>query len=97
MVLLALPASSSNDELLVVCLKAGHLTKKNKKCSMYSEEEPEIVAPWLPDLHMPDPLMQVSTPHLSPPPPLPQLLGCHTIQRMCVWAASEYRYFLEGA
>ena len=56
---------------------------------MYSEEEPEIAAPWLPDLHLPDPPTQVSTPHLPPPPPTsfpPSLLfACHTLQVMHVW------------
>ena len=38
------------------------MTKKSKKCPMYKEEEPEIMAPWLPDLNLPDPPMQVSSP-----------------------------------
>lgn len=53
---------SGGHNWLVVCLQAGHLTKKNKKCPMYKEEEPEIMAPWLPDLNLPHPPMQVSTP-----------------------------------
>lgn len=66
-----------------VCLQAGHLTKKNKKCPLYKEEEPEIMAPWLPDLNLPEPPMQVSA--LAPTPILtPSLLDGHFLLHACL-------------
>ncbi len=52
--------SSCGDGHLVQ-LQAGHLTKKNKKCPMYVEPEPEVLEPWIPDVMLTQPLPQVST------------------------------------
>ncbi|KAL0025336.1 hypothetical protein WJX79_008358 [Trebouxia sp. C0005] len=40
------------------CGQAGHLTKKNKKCLMYVEPEPEVLEPWIPDVMLGHPLAQ---------------------------------------
>ena len=50
--------SSRGDEHLVQ-LQAGHLTKKNKKCPMYVEPEPEVLEPWIPDVMLTHPTPQV--------------------------------------
>lgn len=45
--------------LIMVQLQAGHLTKKNKKCPMYVEPEPEVLEPWIPDVMLGHPMAQV--------------------------------------
>ena len=75
---------------MVLCLlQAGHLTKKNKKCTMYSEEEPEIVAPWLPDLHLTDPPTQVCTPNPTPTP-MPHPYRAPTSLNSCIFGLPLY-------
>lgn len=44
-----------------VGVQVGHLTKKNKKCSMYVEPELEPLEPWIPDMHLDD-IIQVRNP-----------------------------------
>ncbi len=43
----------------LVQVQAGHLTKKNKKCPMYVEPEPEVLEPWIPDVMLTHPTPQV--------------------------------------
>ena len=58
--------SSRGDEHLVQ-VQAGHLTKKNKKCPMYVEPEPEVLEPWIPDVMLTHPMPQVGTITLPSP------------------------------
>ncbi len=50
---------SSRGDAHLVRLQAGHLTKKNKKCPMYVEPEPEVLEPWIPDVMLTHPTPQV--------------------------------------
>ena len=35
------------------------MTKKNKKCPVYVEPEPEVLEPWIPDVMLGHPMPQV--------------------------------------
>jgi hypothetical protein len=74
--------SSHGDERLVQ-LQAGHLTKKNKKCPMYVEPEPEVLEPWIPDVMLSHPTTQVGI------ITLPSLMSCLVTPRHR-WAPSQY-------